>query len=37
MIGSKRCANTCSPNAPMASEVSVTPSCIAAMKCGGSR
>ncbi len=27
---------TCSPTAPMASEVSVTPSCIAAMKRGGS-
>ena len=34
--GSNRSAKSCSPNAPMASEVSVTPSCIAAMKFGGS-
>ena len=33
---SKSPASTCSPSAPMAREVSVTPSCIAAMKCGGS-
>src|SRR5512132_221483 len=33
---SKNSASTRSPSAPMASEVSVTPSCIAAMKCGGS-
>ena len=32
ITGSNRCASTCSPRAPMASEVSVTPSCIAAMK-----
>ena len=30
------CDSACSPSAPMPSEVSVTPSCIAAMKCGGS-
>src|SRR3954454_4604937 len=32
----KRSERTASPMAPIASEVSVTPSCIAAMKCGGS-
>src|SRR5215208_5159582 len=35
-IGSRIFASTCSPTAPIASEVSVTPSCIAAMKRGGS-
>ena len=34
--GRTRCVSTCSPRAPMASEVSVTPSCMAAMKRGGS-
>ena len=34
--GSNAFASACSPSAPMASEVSVTPSCIAAMKRGGS-
>ena len=34
--GSKRCASTGSPRAPIASEVSVTPSCIAEMNRGGS-
>ena len=33
---SKACESACSPRAPMPSEVSVTPSCIAAMNCGGS-
>ena len=33
---SKRCASVCSPRAPIPSEVSVTPSCMAAMKRGGS-
>ena len=35
-IASNRSDSACSPIAPMASDVSVTPSCIAAMKCGGS-
>ena len=34
--GSNSCESACSPSAPMPSEVSVTPSCIAAMNCGGS-
>ena len=34
--GSKTCASTCSPTAPIARLVAVTPSCIAAMKRGGS-
>ena len=33
--GSKTRASACSPSAPIASDVSVTPSCIAAMKRGG--
>src|SRR3954454_9056396 len=36
MIGSKMCASNGSPTAPIASEVSVTPSCIAEMNRGGS-
>ena len=36
MSGSKTCASACSPSAPIASDVTVTPSCIAAMKRGGS-
>ena len=35
-IGSKTLASTCSPSAPMARLVAVTPSCIAAMNRGGS-
>ena len=33
--GSNRCESTGSPSAPIPSEVSVTPSCIAAMNLGG--
>ena len=33
--GSKRRVSACSPSAPIPSDVSVTPSCIAAMKRGG--
>ena len=35
-IGSKTLASTCSPSAPIARLVAVTPSCIAAMKRAGS-
>ena len=33
---SNACESACSPRAPIPSEVRVTPSCIAAMNCGGS-
>src|SRR5437773_121564 len=36
ITGSNRCANSGSPTAPIASEVIVTPSCMAAMNRGGS-
>ena len=35
MIGSNTWTSACSPSAPIAREVTVTPSCIAAMKRGG--
>ena len=36
ITGSNRRVSACSPRAPIASEVTVTPSCIAAMNRGGS-